>query len=92
MVRYRASCIGETGHGKPVTCVGLDVHKDTKAVALAEVGLRGELRFCYEAGPCWYGILWCWKIVSRPSRAELGDITRFTNPRQLMAYFGPRAV
>src|SRR6202044_4143311 len=63
--------------------VGLDVHKDTSAVALAEAGLRGEvrehgtiantpaalkaltervagrgreLRFCYEAGPCGYGI------------------------------------
>jgi transposase len=63
--------------------VGLDVHKDTIAVALAEVGKRGEvrehgkvlntpaavktlatklarngcsLRFCYEAGPCGYGI------------------------------------
>ena len=63
--------------------VGLDVHKDTIAVALAEGGLRGEvrehgkipntlaalkaltvklaparreLRFCYEAGPCGYGI------------------------------------
>jgi transposase len=63
--------------------VGLDVHKDTNAVALAEAGKRGELReygkiantptalrtlaaklashgwrlrFCYEAGPCGYGI------------------------------------
>jgi transposase len=63
--------------------VGLDVHKDTIAVALAEAGLRAEvrehgkipntpaalkalsvklagknraLRFCYEAGPCGYGI------------------------------------
>jgi transposase len=63
--------------------VGLDVHKDTVAVALAEAGKRGEvrehgkvvntpaalkalatklarngcsLRFCYEAGPCGYGI------------------------------------
>jgi transposase len=62
---------------------GLDVHKDTIAVALAEAGKRGEvrehgkipntpaaltklaaklsdggreLRFCYEAGPCGYGI------------------------------------
>jgi transposase len=69
--------------GKATAYVGLDVHKDTIAVALAEMGLRGEvreygkiantpaavktlatklagrhgeLRFCYEAGPCGYGI------------------------------------
>ena len=68
---------------KPITYAGLDVHKDTIAVALAEAGLRGEVRehgkipntpaalkaltvklatarrelgFCYEAGPCGYGI------------------------------------
>jgi transposase len=68
---------------KAITYVGLDVHKDTIAVALAASGLRGEvreygkipntpaalkalavklapagrdLRFCYEAGPCGYGI------------------------------------
>ena len=66
-----------------ITYVGLDVHKDTVAVAVAEVGKRGEVRaygtiantpaalkalatklarsgaelqFCYEAGPCGYGI------------------------------------
>jgi len=66
-----------------ITYVGLDVHKDTIAVAMAEAGQRGEmrehgkiantpaalrtlaaklgrgggeLRFCYEAGPCGYGI------------------------------------
>ena len=68
---------------KTITYVGLDVHKETIAVALAEGGARGtardygqiantptalkrlvsklhddgiELRFCYEAGPCGYGI------------------------------------
>jgi transposase len=68
---------------KPITYVGLDVHKDTIAIALAEAGQRGDvreygkiantpaalktaaaklvrsgsaLRFCYEAGPCGYGI------------------------------------
>src|SRR5271166_797527 len=68
---------------KAITYVGLDVHKETIAVTLAEAGLRGEvrehgkipntpaalkaltvklppasreLRFCYEAGPCGYGI------------------------------------
>lgn len=69
--------------GKPITYVGLDVHKETIAVALAETGKLGEvrehgtiantpaalgmlaaklarggaeLRCCYEAGPCGYGI------------------------------------
>jgi transposase len=66
-----------------ITYVGLDVHKESIVVAVAEGGLRGEvreygriantaaalerlvrklggdgitLRFCYEAGPCGYGI------------------------------------
>jgi len=69
--------------GKAITYIGLDVHKDMIAVALAEAGGRQEvreygkiantptalkvlaaklsrvgceLRFCYEAGPCGYGI------------------------------------
>src|SRR5467141_3375301 len=66
-----------------ITYVGLDVHKESIVVSVAEGGLRGEvreygriantaaaldrlmrklsgegvgLRFCYEAGPCGYGI------------------------------------
>ncbi len=66
-----------------ITYIGLDVHKETIAVALAETGKWSEvreygkiantpaavkalaakltrngheLRFCYEAGPCGYGI------------------------------------
>jgi transposase len=69
--------------GQSIIYVGLDVHKDTISVALAEAGIREdvreygkipntptalkalaaklaaggkELRFCYEAGPCGYGI------------------------------------
>src|SRR5215510_8433786 len=69
--------------GDRITYVGLDVHKDGIVVAVAEGGLRSEvrdygriantpaalqrlvgklghkgveLRFCYEAGPCGYGI------------------------------------
>jgi transposase len=69
--------------GDRITYVGLDVHKDGIVVAIAEGGLRGEvrdygriantaaaldrlvrklggtgvkLRFCYEAGPCGYGL------------------------------------
>jgi len=69
--------------GDRITYVGLDVHEDGVVVAVAEGGLRGEvreygriantaaaldrlvrklggegvrLRFCYEAGPCAYGI------------------------------------
>src|SRR6201990_2880830 len=83
MVRYRASMHRRRVMAKSITYVGLDVHKDMIAVALAEAGLRGEvrehgkipntpaalkaltvklaragreLRFCYEAGPCGYGI------------------------------------
>ncbi len=68
---------------KPIAYVGLDVHKETISVAVAEGGLRWEvryfgiienrpaalrklaerlgyegrkLRFCYEAGPCGYGV------------------------------------
>ena len=68
---------------KSIIFVGLDVHKETIAVAVAEGGERGEARgygrianrpealkrlvdkltragrelhFCYEAGPCGYGI------------------------------------
>ena len=68
---------------KNITFVGLDVHKKSISVAVAEGGVRGAgrfvgnipntpdsltklagkladkggtLRFCYEAGPCGYGV------------------------------------
>jgi transposase len=79
---------------KSITYVGLDVHKDTIAVALAEAGAHkdvreyskiantaaalnalaaklsrtgSELRFCYEAGPCGYGIQRQLTLAGAPS-------------------------
>ena len=73
----------ETGRMNSITYVGLDVHKATVSVAVAESGRGGEIRqlgvfenrpevlsklaarlsnkncrvsFCYEAGPCGYGL------------------------------------
>ena len=92
---------------KAITYVGLDVHKDTIAVAVAEAGVRGDvreygkvantpaavkalamklsrvgnaLRFCYEAGPCGYGIQRqltlaghdCVVVVPSPNSAQAG--------------------
>src|SRR5947208_16821692 len=71
-----------TGRKDDITYVGLDVHKATVCVAVAESGRDGEVRqigvfgnrpeifkmaarldrggrrlsFCYEAGPCGYGL------------------------------------
>src|SRR5215469_12142623 len=73
----------ETGLMDTITYVGMDVHKATVSVALAEAGRGGEIRqfgvfenrpetlrklaarlskgrrrlsFCYDAGPCGYGL------------------------------------
>jgi transposase len=161
---------------KLITYIGLDVHKNTIAVAVTESGPRKEvrdygmitntpaalkkliaklagngheLRFCYEAGPCGYSIqrqitaaghecivvapslipkkpgdrvktdrrdainlaklhrageltaVWVpdeaheairdlvrARLAAATLVAELGDITRFTKPTQLMAYLG----
>ena len=44
MVRCRASCIGRRVVANPITYIGLDVHKETIAVALAEASNRNEVR------------------------------------------------
>ncbi len=38
----------ETGHGERIAFVGLDAHKATIAVCLAEAGQDGEVRFAGE--------------------------------------------
>ena len=43
MIRYRASRMGD-GSGKSITYGGLDVQKDMIEAALADAGLRGEVR------------------------------------------------
>jgi len=62
-----------------ITYIGLDVHKETIAVALAEAGKRNEVRQ--------YG-----KIANTPAamKALVVKLARngFANPRQLMAYLG----
>ena len=107
---------------QPITYIGLDVHKETIAVALAEAGKRNEvreygkiantpaavkalaaklardgheLRFCYEAGPCGYGIqrqltasearLHRGRSIADPSQARRADqdrSARCDQPRQ----------
>ena len=60
-----------TGDGRameqPTRFIGMDVHKDTIVVAVTAAALEklvkrlrqagsGPMRFCYEAGPCGYGV------------------------------------
>ena len=102
-----------------ISYVGLDVHKDGIVVAIADSGLRGEvreygriantaaalerlvrklggdgttLRFCYEAGPCGYGIqrqlsaaqarMRCRRAVADPKAAGRPGQDRSTGRRQ----------
>src|SRR6201997_1313412 len=86
----------ETGLMDNITYVGLDVHKATVCVAVAEGGRGGEVRqvgvfenrpdilcklaarlgkggrrlsFCYEAGPCGYGLQ---RLLSRRGDSCIG--------------------
>ena len=43
-VRRLASCIGRRVLDKLITCIGLNVHKETLPVALAKAGERSEAR------------------------------------------------
>ena len=104
-----------------ITYIGLDVHKETIAVAFAEAGKRNEvreygkiantpaavkalvaklarngheLRFCYEAGPCGYGIqrqltasehdciVVAPSLIPRTWRADQDRSARCDQPRQ----------
>jgi hypothetical protein len=104
--------------GDRITYVGLDVHKDGIVVAVAEGGLRGEvreygriantpaalrrlagklgqegmqLRFCYEAGPCGYGIqrqLWV-AVQYAFAQAELRTAENLSNMSEKLAQSAP---
>jgi transposase len=52
---------------QPTRFIGMDVHKDTIVVAVTAAAVEklvrrlrqassGPLKFCYEAGPCGYGV------------------------------------
>jgi hypothetical protein len=87
----------ETGLMDTITYVGLDVHKATLCIALAESGRERLTRQIEELLPSWsmapvVAALQAMRgvalIVAVTVVSEVGDFRRFANARQLMAYLG----